>query len=849
MRTEVRRGRKFIEYIDDSLPAGTFVQEISGADVSYRDDDGKWKPISTKFSAKSGDFAFTADRLNHKIEVGNGGERRWYPRREITDEYLTLGKPEYYNPKNDKWQPLNITGSSVNGDDGDTVELDTNQDLTVFMHSRWNGLKVDYVLGSDKAPTRFRFSVGIIGLEYKDDKLYGKDGELVGILTPTIARDANDKELSAFGTYDGEYLEFGVEAAGDAAYPITLDPDFSGSTADLYVYGSNADYSTARSTSYAYNETSIALMVGQKNNSFAVYRSFLKFDTSSIPDDNTVSQVNLKLTVYQDYSYTDFDVQIVKQDWSAQDPLSDTNRETAYDNCLSGDADDNIWRTTSGISANSTYTSGNLDTSWINKNGSTYYSLRSSRDVSANEPTGIEYINLHSAESTTASYRPVLVVVYTASQNYTLTCAAGSYSLTGTACTLTVRRNYVLSCGAGSYNLTGTNADLKVQRNYTLSCEAGSYSLLGTNADLVVQRNYSLICEAGSYALTGSDTGLFKGLILSCGAGSYALTGTDANLIIQRNYTLNCEAGNYSLTGSDADLVIRRNYVLSCEAGSYSITGTNTNLVIQRNYTLNCEAGVYVLTGTDCTLIAIMAPKNYTLVCEAGSYALTGTDVNFIIGKNYTLLCNAGSYALTGTDADLTVQRNYTLICEVGSYTLTGTDANFILQRNYTLECGAGSYSLTGADVSFVIARNYTLTCEVGSYALTGTDVNLTVQRNYILVCEAGSYVLTGTDADLVVQRNYTLLCGAGNYTLTGTDATFILQRNYTLVCEDGSYFLTGTDAELVFIEGFHHAEIWDGYVVMNLAIADSVILNREINEGVIMNREITDTYSELEKT
>ena len=75
MRTEVRRGRKFIEYVDDSLPAGTFVQEISGADVSYRDDDGKWKPISTKFSAKSGDFAFAADKLNHKIEVGAGGER------------------------------------------------------------------------------------------------------------------------------------------------------------------------------------------------------------------------------------------------------------------------------------------------------------------------------------------------------------------------------------------------------------------------------------------------------------------------------------------------------------------------------------------------------------------------------------------------------------------------------------------------------------------------------------------------------------------------------------------------------------------------------------------------------
>ncbi len=74
-------------------------------------------------------------------------------------------------------------------------------------------------------------------------------------------------------------------------------------------------------------------------------------------------------------------------------------------------------------------------------------------------------------------------------QSYTLTCAAGSYSLTGTNVTLThtpASQNLTLTCAAGSYALTGTNADLTVTRHYTLSCEAGSYSLTGTNADLTV---------------------------------------------------------------------------------------------------------------------------------------------------------------------------------------------------------------------------------------------------------------------------------------------------------------------------------------------------------------------------
>jgi len=71
-------------------------------------------------------------------------------------------------------------------------------------------------------------------------------------------------------------------------------------------------------------------------------------------------------------------------------------------------------------------------------------------------------------------------------QSYTLTCAAGSYTLTGSSVTLThtpASQNLTLACNAGSYSLTGTNADLTVTRHYTLTCEAGSYSLTGTNAD------------------------------------------------------------------------------------------------------------------------------------------------------------------------------------------------------------------------------------------------------------------------------------------------------------------------------------------------------------------------------
>ena len=99
------------------------------------------------------------------------------------------------------------------------------------------------------------------------------------------------------------------------------------------------------------------------------------------------------------------------------------------------------------------------------------------------------------------------VTAASSSQNLTLTCAAGSYSLTGTNVTLTatVKQNLTLACNAGSYTLTGSDVDFVLQRNYSLECGAGSYSLTGTNVLFEVKRNYVLTCAAGSYSLTGTN--------------------------------------------------------------------------------------------------------------------------------------------------------------------------------------------------------------------------------------------------------------------------------------------------------------------------------------------------------
>ncbi len=204
--------------------------------------------------------------------------------------------------------------------------------------------------------------------------------------------------------------ERGVDCGGPCSACITLE--FTADINDASIRGYASDYSTARSTSSSrsYNyEGGIytPLTVGQyfMSSSYSIQRVFYKFDTSLIPDNAIISQVKFK-TKISDSSFTnDFDIQIVKYNWEAQESFYPTTKiQEAYIGCLNALADDNILTSTLGISTGVEYTSGNLDITRVNKIGNTYYCLRSSRDNGNTAPTGGEYVSLA---------RPTLEVTYT----------------------------------------------------------------------------------------------------------------------------------------------------------------------------------------------------------------------------------------------------------------------------------------------------------------------------------------------------------------------------------------------------------------------------------------------------
>jgi hypothetical protein len=180
---------------------------------------------------------------------------------------------------------------------------------------------------------------------------------------------------------------------------------------------------------------------------------------------------------------------------------------------------------------------------------------------------------------------------------------------------------YTLTAAAGSYTLSGQTASLK--KGSLLTAAAGSYALTGQTATLA--RLLTLTASAGSYAVSGQDASLKKGSLLSAAAGAYTLTGQDVTLTYSgpTSYTLTADAGSYALSGQDASL--KRGLLVSASAGSYSLSGQDAAL--KRALTLTAGAGSYSLSGQDAAL-----KRGLLLSASAGSYAVGGQD----IGMSYS---------------------------------------------------------------------------------------------------------------------------------------------------------------------------------------------------------------------
>lgn len=147
--------------------------------------------------------------------------------------------------------------------------------------------------------------------------------------------------------------------------------------------------------------------------------------------------------------------------------------------------------------------------------------------------------------------------------------------------------------------------------HYSLTCNAGSYTLTGNSATLHLTK--AIIGTAGSYAFTGNAANFLLNQVIDGNTGSYTFTGSNASFVL--NQSLKADAGSYSFTGNSATFT----YNQTIYAGAFSFIFTGSAATLIKSSVVSCNAGSYTFTGHSASFT-----KGKSLVAQSGNYVFTG---------------------------------------------------------------------------------------------------------------------------------------------------------------------------------------------------------------------------------
>jgi hypothetical protein len=205
------------------------------------------------------------------------------------------------------------------------------------------------------------------------------------------------------------------------SFTTLLNATFYSSSSDGNVSQSDAIYLTAHdATSGNVDDTSTSLWIGQHwnatENKYYVYRGYVFFDTSSLPDGATIVSVTLSLYGSQDLS-TNAEFNLIIQNGQPDSPHNPLNEYDYYYDNYTGSG--GYLSTTSFITTGyNNITMNATGLGWINKTAATKLCIRSSRDISSTTPgppmvmDRNEYVVVY-AQDGGASYIPKLHITYT----------------------------------------------------------------------------------------------------------------------------------------------------------------------------------------------------------------------------------------------------------------------------------------------------------------------------------------------------------------------------------------------------------------------------------------------------
>ena len=186
------------------------------------------------------------------------------------------------------------------------------------------------------------------------------------------------------------------------------------SSSDVYALGVNTTYNTARTAVSATQIVSNpSLLVGQyldATANYTIWRGFLYFDTSEIPDTALITSATLDVyAAAPDLSDTDFEVVVqTGNNTYPNDPFIDSD----YNYNLYADNFSSVNTASFNTTGYKSFSLNAVGVATVNVTGTTKFVLRSSKDIDGIAPTGIEAVWIYSSLTAGTDFDPRLTIVY-----------------------------------------------------------------------------------------------------------------------------------------------------------------------------------------------------------------------------------------------------------------------------------------------------------------------------------------------------------------------------------------------------------------------------------------------------
>ncbi len=293
----VGRGRKFTLERDPAWEPGRFRATVTIHDQHYHD-GSQWQPVveETLADATVPGYTRRADQMAHVLRIGNGSERRWYPRRNVATEYVDWGVPEYWRTAGGgSWRTLPL--GTVNHLLKESVW--ENASIKAELIPYWKGIRKTITLKAAPPANRMRWPYALVGLHWDGWKLVSNaESVAVGYLQPISARDSDGsdpetggKALPCTTTNTGTAVEFTVNLTG-AVYPVVVDPDTLTLQPDA-----TAGIDTGIYSAYPTINDGVGVQYYLAEVSGNIARILIKFDLTDLPSTAVISSATLTLRV------------------------------------------------------------------------------------------------------------------------------------------------------------------------------------------------------------------------------------------------------------------------------------------------------------------------------------------------------------------------------------------------------------------------------------------------------------------------------------------------------------------------------------------------------------------------